>query len=80
MVAIYFLKDYVSPPDNNFLIGGLMTIEDFAKMLIRTGNFELKIDVLSLKTGNPEQDKELPLTVVFKDKNGLTIHSVIVEQ
>ncbi|HCL6889381.1 TPA: hypothetical protein N2R70_000964 [Citrobacter freundii] len=57
-----------------------MTIEDFAKMLIRTGNFELKIDVLSLKTGNPEQDKELPLTVVFKDKNGITIHSVIVEQ
>lgn len=57
-----------------------MTLEDFATMLIRTGNFELKIDVLSLKTGNPEQDKELPLTVVFKDKNGLTIHSVIVEQ
>ncbi len=49
-------------------------------MLISTGNYELKIDVLSLKTGNPEQDKELPLTVVFKDKNGLTIHSVMVDQ
>ncbi|EEZ0873661.1 MULTISPECIES: hypothetical protein [Enterobacteriaceae] len=57
-----------------------MTLEDFAKMLISTGNYELKIDVLSLKTGNPEQDKELPLTVVFKDKNGLTIHSVMVDQ
>lgn len=57
-----------------------MTLEDFAKMLISTGNYELKIDVLSLKTGNPEQDKELPLTVVFKDKNGVTIHSVMVDQ
>ncbi|WP_414149841.1 hypothetical protein ACMGG3_10005 [Enterobacter sp. BNK-18] len=57
-----------------------MTLEEFAKMLIKSGKFELKVDVISAHTGDPVKDKDLPLNVIFKDKNGLTIHSVMVEQ
>lgn len=57
-----------------------MTLEDFARLLIQKGKFDLTIDVLSMSTGNHKTDKDLPLTVIFKDKQGVEIQRVMVKK
>lgn len=55
-----------------------MTLEDFAKILIKDGKFDIKVDVYSSVSGNKEPNNTTPKTVIFSDQRGNEIARTMV--